>query len=179
MLRTSIFVRCVLVAASLVASSSLFAADARVTLPGGGALVLPMPAGWNRLLEQRGVTTMTFTPASGPAFQVMISALISPDGRVGAMSPERLLKLVEDAANDAKSQSVEKSLPIQVLKEGEVEGAYFAATDRAPKPGEFKYLTQGAVSVRGLPATFTILTNDDSKAAEGLALHMLRSARRE
>ena len=77
------------------------------------------------------------------------------------------------------AQAVEKSISIQDLKGPHAEGTYFSATDRAPKPGEFKYMTQGAMSVSGLPVTFTILTNDDSKSPESVALRMLRTARRE
>ncbi len=158
---------------------ALHAADARVSLPGGGALVLPTPEDWKHGVEQQRVPTLTITPVTGPLFQVMVSPLVSQDGRVGTISSEQLRRLVERAANDARAQAVEKSLPIQSVKDGDVEGAYFAATDKAPKPGEFKYITQGALSVQGLPVTFTILTNDNSKSAEGAALRMLRSARRE
>jgi len=42
------------------------------------------------------------------------------------------------AAQSALSQAVEKSLPVQELRGGNAQGSYFSATDRAPKPGEFK-----------------------------------------
>ena len=86
---------------------------------------------------------------------------------------------MEGAANEAKAHSVEKSLPIHSFGSGSVQGNYFSATDRAPKPGEFKYLTQGSMSVSGLPVGFTILSNGNAHAAVGPALRMLAAARRQ
>jgi hypothetical protein len=49
-------------------------------------------------------------------------------------------------------------------------GYYFSATDRAPKPGEFKYLTQGILHIGELVASFTILSNDGGEANASDAL---------
>jgi hypothetical protein len=86
---------------------------------------------------------------------------------------------VESGANAAKSQAVEQSLPVQSFGTAEAQGHYFSVTDRAPKPGEFKYMTQGAVSVGGLPVAFTILSNGNPKAAVEPTLRMLAAARKE
>ena len=123
--------------------------------------------------------TVSFAPASGNAFQVLVSPLVAPDGRVASSSGESLSRLVESSANNAKTQSVEKSLPIQAFGSGGVQGSYFSATDRAPAPGEFKYMTQGAMSVSGLPVAFTILSNGNAQAAVEPALRMLTAARKE
>jgi hypothetical protein len=155
------------------------AGDVRVSLPGSGALVLPAPEGW-RSLEQPGpVRTVAFTPANGNAFEVLVSPLVRPGAPVPQSDFTSLRRMVQSAANNALSQSVEKSLPLQDLRSASVEGSYFSATDRAPKPGEFKYMTQGAVAVQGLPVSFTILSNGDPKLAVEPALQMLRSARKE
>ncbi len=55
-------------------------------------------------------------------------------------------------------------------------GYYFFATDRAPAPGEWKYLTQGAVQVGAIALTFTILTNDGQEADAKAALELIRLA---
>jgi hypothetical protein len=55
-------------------------------------------------------------------------------------------------------------------------GFYFSATDRAPKPGEYKFLTQGIVRVGELSVTFTILTNDGQEAVVKQALEALKGA---
>jgi hypothetical protein len=176
--RSTALARC-LIAVLLASGNLAHAGDTRVPIASGGALVLPVPEGWRKGTDDGPVPNLSLRSASGPDFRVSIFALVSPGGRVGPASAESLRQLVASGANNALAQAVEESIPIQELKSTDVEGSYFTATDRAPKPREFKYLIQGAMLVSGLPVTFTILTNDDSKSAEDLALHMLRSARRE
>jgi hypothetical protein len=55
-------------------------------------------------------------------------------------------------------------------------GFYFSVTDRAPKPDEYKFMTQGMLKVSDLVMTFTILTNDGQEQIARDALAMLRSA---
>ena len=162
-----------------VLAGQAHAEDVRVSVPGGGVLVLPVPAGWRTSTKAGPGTTVSFAPASGKAFEVLVSPLVAPDGRVSPSSGESLRRLVEASANNAKTQSVERSLPVQAFGSGDVQGSYFSATDRAPAPGDFKYMTQGAMSVGGLPVAFTILSNGNAQAAVEPALRMLTSARKE
>ncbi len=156
-----------------------FAGDVRISLPGGGALVLHAPSGWRQAREAGSIPTVSLTPEGSNAFQVMVSPLVKADGTMPPADPESLRRLVSTGAQGALSQSVEKSLPVQELRGTNVSGSFFSATDRAPKPNEFKYLTQGALAVEGLPVTFTILSNGDPQAALEPALRMLKAARRE
>ena len=55
-------------------------------------------------------------------------------------------------------------------------GYYFSATDRAPAPGEYRYMTQGMISVGALAVTFTILTNDGQSGVVDDALAMVSRA---
>lgn len=90
--------------------------------------------------------------------------------------PEEMKSSVERAADGASQQAVEKTIPIRELKGSSGKGYYFSATDKAPKPDEFKYLTQGMLGVGDLAVTFTILTNDGQDAVVKEALSMLSSA---
>jgi hypothetical protein len=83
---------------------------------------------------------------------------------------------VVSAAKSAEQQSVEGSLPLQSLVGASGRGYYFRATDRAPKPGEWKYLTQGMIRTGEIALTFTILTNDGQAAIEKAAVDMIRVA---
>jgi hypothetical protein len=51
--------------------------------------------------------------------------------------------------------------------------------DRAPKPDEYKFLTQGVVRVGELSVTFTILTNDGQDAIVRQTLDALKGATQE
>ena len=172
------FIR-ILASSFLVLANQAWAEEVRISVPGGGALVLPVPDGWRSSKQSGPVPTVSLTPSGGGSFQVLVSPLVAPDGRLASASPDSLRRSVEGAANEAKSQSVEKSIPIQSFGSGNAQGNYFSATDRAPKPGEFKYLTQGSMSVSGLPVGFTILSNGNAQAAVEPALRMLAAARRE
>jgi hypothetical protein len=83
---------------------------------------------------------------------------------------------VAAAAQGAAPQSVEKVLNVRALAGPGNQGYYFAATDTAPKPGEFKYLTQGIIHVGDINMAFTVLTNDGQDAVVKTALDMLRRA---
>jgi hypothetical protein len=52
----------------------------------------------------------------------------------------------------------------------------FSATDRAPEPGGYLYMTQGAAAVGDLLVPFTILTNAGQKETVRGALKMIAAA---
>jgi hypothetical protein len=57
-----------------------------------------------------------------------------------------------------------------------VHGFYIFATDRAPKPTEWKYLTQGMINIDGAPFAFSILTNDGQESVLKAAMDLIRDA---
>jgi hypothetical protein len=143
------------------------AASTHIALPGGDELWLTIPAAWNEKFdapEKNMPPGVWLTPRQGPSFNVLITPL-SGTAVGGAMSDENKLRvIVTSAARNALSQSVEMTIPVQNLTGPHVHGFYIFATDRAPKPGEWKYLTQGMINIDGAPFAFTILTNDGQEA---------------
>jgi hypothetical protein len=73
-------------------------------------------------------------------------------------------------------RSIETKLPVKEIHGTISRGYYFAATDRAPLPGEFKYLTQGIVHLDNLNLAFTILTNDGRVGVVQAGLEAMRTA---
>jgi hypothetical protein len=71
---------------------------------------------------------------------------------------------------------VEMSIPAQDLTGPHVHGFYIFATDRAPKPNEWKYLTQGMINIDGAPFAFSILTNDGQESIAKAAMDLIRNA---
>ena len=65
---------------------------------------------------------------------------------------------------------------IKELKGPSAIGYYFSVTERSPKPGEYKYMTQGMLRVGELVPTFTILTNDGAESVVADSLAMLQGA---
>jgi hypothetical protein len=73
-------------------------------------------------------------------------------------------------------QAVEKAVTIQELRGKQTVGYYYSLTDRAPPPGEYKYITQGELLVGELLTTFTILHQDAMLPDKKLALAMFADA---
>ena len=161
----------------LGAANAKDAAVRTYALPNHGTLELKAPAGWQDMIERTGEQppTITFTPTSGASFQVLVTPMWPQRGKP-APSGDEMKAMVQRGAEGAAQQAVEKSIVVKELKGAMSNGYYFSATDRAPKPGEYKYLTQGMTAVGDLRVGFTILTNDGQAAVVKDALAMLAGA---
>jgi hypothetical protein len=148
-------------------------------LPDHGALHLMVPEAWNAELRQppdRLPPTIAIRPRRGASFEILITAAWTMRPETSLPDLPMLRAQVAAAARDAQSQSVEKSLLLRRLVGPAASGYYFTATDRAPKPGEYKYLTQGSVRTGAICLLFTVLTNDGQETIVSAALEMLRNA---
>jgi len=166
-----------LVATGAVAQSSE-TSERRFTLPDHGYLVIQVPREWKAGVGQRAnhlPPTIAFGPRSGKPFQVLVTPVWPPKGRE-PQSPDEVRAAVERGAQGVRAQAVERELPIRELRGRSGPGFYFSATDRAPRPGEYKFLTQGIIRTGELSVAFTILTNEGHEAVVKQALEALRSA---
>jgi len=151
----------------------------RFPVPGHGELVLQVPEAWQAVGGQPPgdlPPTFTFTPSSGAAFKVMVTAGGFAKPGAAPMDADTVRKQVEAFAKSAEPQAVEKSLAVKELKGPASHGFYFSATDKAPKPGEFTCLAQGMARVGDIILVFTILTNDGQESSAKAALEMVRGA---
>jgi hypothetical protein len=147
-------------------------------LAGHGVLVLAVPEAWTAELESapdRGPPTVRLRPRAGPRFEILVTALW-PAGSATLPDEAMLRAEVAAAATAAAPQSVERRLPIEALAGTAVRGFYFSATDRAPAPGEYKYLTQGMALTGQVVLAFTVLTNDGQGEVASAALELVRTA---
>ena len=169
--------------ALLLAAAPAFSADRPVekpyALPEHGTFKMNVPAGWKDQLAQTPPSappTITFSPADGKPFQVLVTPLWRPSPDVKLPTKETLRKRVENDAAEFKDGSVEQKLKLVEIKGKSGPGYYFSVTDKAPKPGDYKYLTEGLLMVSELMVAFTILTNDGQEQVVRDALAMVRSA---
>jgi hypothetical protein len=168
------------IALCVFATAVALAGSSRVfELPDHGALTLTVPDSWVDKMNRptnRLPPTILLRPGAAGSGEVLITA-VWPIPSVTNISDEATIRSeVAEAAKKAASQSVEGALPLQELKGTEGRGFYFSATDRAPAPGEYKYLTQGIVRVGEIALAFTVLTDDGQEAVVKAALAMLQSA---
>jgi hypothetical protein len=155
------------------------AAPQSFVLPGHGTLLLNVPDGWKSNPQQPpgGLPpTIGFGEQSGASFVVLLTPVWGSSPGGAAPDDAKIKSTVASAARSAETQSVEGSLSLQNLVSASGRGYYFRATDRAPKPGEWKYLTQGMIRTGAIALTFTVLTNDGQAAIEKAALEMIRLA---
>ena len=148
-------------------------------VPDKTTLQLAVPAAWKDEVREgdRGYPpTIIFTPREGAPFQVLVTPISRPRPEVPVPTGEQIRDSVQRVADQMKTQAVEKELPVIELKGAAGPGYYFSATDKAPLPDEFKYLTQGMLIVGDLAVTFSVLTNDGQEKVKDDALAMLRSA---
>lgn len=148
------------------------------SLPAHGSLRLQVPQSWQDELKQIKdlPPTIVFSPQRDPAFQVMVTAIFPPRADMALPTEKDVKEIVEKAAATAESQAVEGKLVVRELRGASAAGYYFAATDRAPKNGEYKYLTQGILRVGGCLLSFSVLTNDGSENVAPAALLMLQNS---
>ena len=168
------------VAAVVCAEGASAQEERRYALADHGHLVLAVPAGWKDHVGRADPNlppTILLRPGSGPVFQVLVTPIWPMKPGIARPTPQALKASVLKAAEGVKSQALEKAFDAIELKGRAAHGYYFKATDRAPKPGEFKYLSQGMLNVGELRVNFTILTNDGQEAKLQSALDMLRGAR--
>ena len=155
--------------------SEAHSARARIPIAGHGAIEFPLPEGWTYGIRQPGAMppTIQFEPEKGRKFKTLVSVLWSPKGDPSFNSLDNILAAIESARARAAMSAVEDEIPIQVIKGEHIVGRYFVATDRAPKPGEYRYMTHGIAALDDLMLTFTILSNDRKGGISSAGLRML------
>jgi hypothetical protein len=158
------------------------AADARKTalaLPDKSSLELRIPAGWTDELKTNpgaGPATMVLAPREGAPFQVVVTPVARQRPGTSVDTAIKMRQSVQQAADKVKPGAVEPYLPVEELAGAPGPGYFFSATDRDPKPGEYKYLTQGMLLVGDVIVSFSVLTNDGQEKVRDEALAMLKGA---
>jgi hypothetical protein len=159
--------------------AALDSASSHIALPGGDELWLAIPAGWNEKFDSPSTQTppsVWLTPREGASFNVLITPLSGTTVGAAMADDQKLRAIVTSASRNALARSVEMSIPVHELSGPKVFGFYFFATDRAPAPGEWKYMTTGMVNIDRVPFLFTILTNDGQETVAKTALDLIRAA---
>jgi len=148
-------------------------------LPDHGALQLNVPTSWKDAVHQppdNMPPTLEFTASGGRPFEVVLTPVWPTQADAAPLEPADLRRAAQGAVDEAQPDAVEKPIALNVMKGAGGIGYYFFATDRAPKAGEYRYMTQGILRVSDIALSFTILTNDDQYAVIRDGLQLLRTA---
>jgi hypothetical protein len=171
------------VAPSLLLAAWLAAAPAwadessirRYELPNHDTLELDLPAGWVDHFEEPeggGPPTIELSLSDGGPLQVFVRPEWADPTSNDVRELPQLRDSVRDLAERIQPDTVEGYLEVRHIAGANGVGFYFTATDRDPGPGEFKFMSQGALQAGSLTLWFTILTNEgqDTVAVEALAM---------
>jgi hypothetical protein len=167
---------------ALAAPAEVLAAELRLPLASGGAIVLAVPDSWHaRDVPDSDPASIELEPAEGNAFSIQVTPMVKRDGKVAPADLSGLRGFVAAQAEENRTQARETEVPLQRLTSDTVEGFYYSLTDKSEtlEPDEYRHLTQGAFIVDGIPVVFTILGNGDSDEISAPALEILRGARKE
>lgn len=163
-------------------AAGLHARELTIDLAAHGAVVLTVPDGWsdsvNRIRPDLP-PTVTLTSTDASAFQVLITPIWPASAAIPKETAKSLRDSVRRAADQAQSQAIETQVTTVDFAGASSFGSYFSVTDRDPKPGEFKYMTQGMLALDDLRITFTILANRKREAITEMALHLVKTIRRK
>ena len=171
MVRLPLFMACLLIAAAVAAEEVQF------VYPDEESIDFTVPDDWSSSVDDasRG---MVFESADPFLFKALVTPFWVEEMDGSAGSDANIRNTVQGSADHFASAAAEEKLPLQRIVGHSGGGYYFTATDRAPKPGEYLYMTQGAIAVDGIVLAFTILANPGAGDAIDQALQMIQSARR-
>lgn len=156
------------------------AASKKYPIPEHGVLELNVPASWKTKIhkpQENMPPTMIFSPATENDFQVTMMVLWGKKEEPDFNRPEKVKTLLEKDGQKLLPRTVETKIVLQEIKGVNHTGYYFSVTDKNPEPGEYRYMTRGAIGVGNLLLDTTILHRVKESGVVKEALSMLRQAR--
>ena len=149
-------------------------------IPEHGTLELNVPTAWKGEVHKPQETmppTIIFTPAKRNDFEVIITTLSGHTGEQEFNSQDKVRTLVEKDSQKLLPTAAETKIVLQEIKGVTHTGYYFSITDKAPNPGEYRYMTRGVIGVGNLLLSVTILHRVKDSQSVKDALSFLREAK--
>jgi hypothetical protein len=161
-------------------SSTAQKAIRKYPIPEHGTLELNVPAPWRSEVhkpQENMPPAIIFNPAKGNDFQVMIPVLWGKTGEQDFNSQNKVRTMAEKDGQKLLPIATETKIVLKEIKGVNNAGYYFSVTDKTPNPGEYRYMTRGAIGVGNLLLSVTILHRvRDSQSVQD-ALSILREAK--
>ncbi|MCG8378769.1 MAG: hypothetical protein MI865_04750 [Proteobacteria bacterium] len=151
-------------------------------IPGHGELALKVPKAWNYRYTKTDedkpplITFYVKDKSDGEIFQLNMSVLWDDGYQRNVTSSEFIYSLVKQTGEAILSQSDESELILSEIKGAGGKGYLFDLTDSQAGQGEYKYLTQGALSVGEVVLVFSLFSNDEESLLRDAMLKSVKSA---
>jgi uncharacterized DUF497 family protein len=159
--------------------SSWTKGNRKYPIPEHGKLELNVPTPWKGKVhkpQENMPPTIIFNPAKGNDFQVMITVMWAKTGDQDINNQQKVRTFVEKDGQKLLPNTAEGQIILQEIKGVSHSGYYVSVTDKASNPGEYRYMTRGAIAVGNLLLNFTILHRVRDTQAVRDALSILREA---
>jgi hypothetical protein len=150
----------------------------RFPIAGSGSLELRVPPSWRSDVDRSPAglpPTITFHPASGRDFEILITPL--PLRNRDLRNPDVLRRRVEDEGRGHLPTAMEDRVVLGEIRGPAAFGYSYSLTDKAPKPGEYEFMTRASVVVGNLVLSATILSHTKDPQSVRDALSMLQGSR--
>lgn len=148
-------------------------------IPLHGKLELKFPTKWKSGFGQPP-GNLPPTIAIGPANKEIynkITVFWNHANKPNFNDPKELKATVYRLGTGMLPGAVESKIILKEITGRRNKGYYYTITDKHPKPGEWKYMSQGFVSVKDLQLAFTILSHKKSSSDIDAIIKMLKEAK--
>lgn len=145
-----------------------------------GRVVLKAPKDWKPIERHHINFGTTFYRLVPPKSEFDLEILVNDlkHMSMAALVDKDLEKYIESNMAESASQSVEGKVRGRRFGEHK-DGVFARVTDKAPKPGEYLYFTQGVRLIGTNVVLFTLLSNDKDEAALKATLAIVESVKLE
>ncbi len=167
---------------TLSAENSYLADTETFSIPGHGELIMQVPRIWNYNFTKTDenipplITFYILDKHEKEIFQLNMSVFTNTGYHKNITSEEYVKNIVTEAGNKIIAYSDQTKLILQTVESKQGNGYFFDLTDSNAKQNEFKYLTQGAVSVNEVLLVFSLFSNDEKGILREAMLNSLNTA---
>jgi hypothetical protein len=143
-------------------------------------LVLDIPCNWpagTSVDDEQSTLKIRIEYEDASKGIVLLSVRWGTNLREDYNSPRVLKEYVLRTGRAQLSQAVEEDVILRVIHGVSGRGYLFTLQDKAPKEGEYEYMTQGMLALEDLLLVFTILTHENSEDVLRRPLRILETAR--
>lgn len=151
-------------------------------VPEHGELILDVPAEWEVTYfspSEKKPPIITFYKKDDQkkeVFQLNLSPLWDDGFKRNITEPEQIYKFVEEVGQTILEMSDQTRLELQSFKGEAGEGYFFKLTDSKAGVNEYRYLTQGAISIGEILVVFSLFSHDADSIIHKKAFKMLQTA---
>ncbi len=152
-------------------------------IPDHGELVLDVPAHWEVTYVELGkqkpplITFYNKDETQQEIFQLNVSIMWDDGFKRDITADDYIREIVKKSGEELLQISRESTLEIEELGNADNHGYYFKLSDANERPGEYAYLTQGALNTGNIVIIFSLFTHTRDAREIGEALQMLKNAR--